>query len=151
MEVYSPERVAKLCGDYGLQPGASLDLTNGFDFDTFADRKRAWDTVEKDEPLLIIGSPPCTYFSALQELNKHLHAGDAQWMRRFDDNLRRAKRHVAFCCKLYMHQARNNRYFLQEHPWLARSWDMGCIREVESLPETMRVRLDMCQFGMTSH
>ena len=50
MEMYSPERVAKLCADFGLRPGASLDLTNGFDFDTYEDRKRAWDIVEKDEP-----------------------------------------------------------------------------------------------------
>ena len=29
MEVYSPERVAKLCRKHGLTPGCSLDLTNG--------------------------------------------------------------------------------------------------------------------------
>ena len=46
MEMYSPERVAKLCKRY--------------DFDTAADRKRAWDIVHRDEPLLLIGSPPCT-------------------------------------------------------------------------------------------
>ena len=28
---------------------------------------------------------------------------------------------------------------------------MECIEEVESLPSTMRVKLDMCQFGMVSH
>ena len=73
MEMYSPERFAKLCKQYGLSPGCSLDLANGFDFDTAADRKRAWDTVHRDEPLLLIGSPPCTYFSVLNELNKHLN------------------------------------------------------------------------------
>ena len=72
MEVYSPERVAALCGKFGLRPGCSLDVTNGFDFDTAADRQRAWDVVKRDEPLLVIGSPPCTYFSMLMELNKHL-------------------------------------------------------------------------------
>lgn len=119
MEMYSPERVAKLCSDFGLRLGASLDLTNGFDFDTYDDRKRAWDIVEQDEPLLVIGSPPRTYVSALQELNKHLYGGDARWIQKFDDNLRKAKRHVAFCCKIYVHQAKNNRYFLHEHTWLA--------------------------------
>ena len=101
MEVYSPERVAKLCGEFGLTPGSSLDLTNGFDFDTALDRERAWMIVRRDQPLLIIGSPPCTYFSALNELNKYIYRNDAAWMQRFDDNLNKAKRHVRFCCLIY--------------------------------------------------
>ena len=30
-ELYSPNRVNAMCADYGLQPGSSLDLTNGWD------------------------------------------------------------------------------------------------------------------------
>ena len=84
MEMYSPERVATLCKQFGLSPGCSLDLTNGFDFDTAADRKRAWDIVHCDEPLLLIGSPPCTYFSVLNQSNKHLNRNNPVWIRRFD-------------------------------------------------------------------
>ena len=51
MEVDLPERVAVLC---------SLDLTNGFVFNVLGDRLRAWDVVNRDEPLRMIGSPPCT-------------------------------------------------------------------------------------------
>ena len=40
MEVYSPERVAAMCKNYGLVQGASLDLTNGYDFDKQEDRQR---------------------------------------------------------------------------------------------------------------
>ena len=123
MEMYSPERVAKLCKQYGLRAGCSLDLTNGFDFDLLADRQRAWEILERDRPLLVIGSPPCTYFSMLQELNKHLHKGDPAWLQRFDNNLQKAKRHVRFCCEMYEYQIANGKYFLHEHPWLARSWD----------------------------
>ena len=54
----SPERVAKLYADHGLKPGCSLDLTNGYDFDTIADRRKAWDIVKRDLPLLFIWSPP---------------------------------------------------------------------------------------------
>ena len=73
MEVYSPERVASYCKEFGLAPGSSLDLSNGFDFDTHQDRQRACEIVHRDIPLLIIGSPPCTYFSMLNELNKHMN------------------------------------------------------------------------------
>ena len=38
MEMYLAERVAKLCADHGLTPGCSLDLANGYDFDTTTDR-----------------------------------------------------------------------------------------------------------------
>ena len=50
MEVYSPERVAKLCRKHGLTPGCSLDLTNGYDFDKAADRERAWEMINRDKP-----------------------------------------------------------------------------------------------------
>ena len=29
-EIYSPERVAKVCKAFGLEPGSSMDLTNGW-------------------------------------------------------------------------------------------------------------------------
>ena len=41
MEMYLPERVAKLCADHGLKPGCSLDFTNGYDFDTTTDSRKA--------------------------------------------------------------------------------------------------------------
>ena len=39
MEMYSPERINAICGEFGLRPGQSLDLMNGYDFDTYKDRK----------------------------------------------------------------------------------------------------------------
>ena len=41
-EVFSPARVNKLAAKFGLVPGASLDLTNGWDFSCADDRVRAW-------------------------------------------------------------------------------------------------------------
>ena len=49
MEVFSPESVAKLCRKHGLTPGCSPDL---------------WEIIQSDKPHTVIGSPPCTYFSA---------------------------------------------------------------------------------------
>ena len=45
-EVFSPERVNRLAAKFGLTPGASLDLTNGWDFSLAADRNRAWKLVK---------------------------------------------------------------------------------------------------------
>jgi hypothetical protein len=149
-EMYSPERVSAVCASYGLRPGQAMDIKNGFDFDLAADRKKAWEHVMKDEPTLVIGSPPCTYFSRLQELNKHMYKDSKAWMDKFEANLERAKRHVRFCIKIYKYQKDHGRYFLHEHPWLATSWTLPEMTKLEAENDVQRVRTDMCQFGMMS-
>ena len=72
-EMVSPERVTSVCKQYGLIPGQAMDIKNGLDFDVTADRKKAWDSVLQDKRKLAIGSPPCTFFSRLQELNKYMY------------------------------------------------------------------------------
>ena len=103
-EVYLPWRVNNMCDEMGLTPGCAMDVRNGFDFDTYADRKRASQWIDDNDPDLVIGSPPCTYFSRLQELCKHMFKDDPEWQRRFQENLEGAKRHVRFCCQLYEKQ-----------------------------------------------
>ena len=61
-EIFSPERVTAHCKKYGLSPGAAMDIKSGYDFDLAADRKRCWETIRREEPTLVIGSPPCTLF-----------------------------------------------------------------------------------------
>lgn len=79
VEVFSPARVISACKTFGLKLGPELDLTIGFDLSLEIDRKRAWETFEREEPLFDVGSVPCTYFSLLQDLNKHIHRMDAEW------------------------------------------------------------------------
>ena len=62
-EMFSPERVTSVCKQYGLIPGQAMDIKHGIDFDLAADRKKAWDPILRDKPKLVIGSPPCTFFS----------------------------------------------------------------------------------------
>ena len=40
-EVFNLTRIHKLAAKFGLLPGASLDLANGWDFSLAADRNRA--------------------------------------------------------------------------------------------------------------
>ena len=96
-EMFSPERVTSVCREYGLAPGQAMDIKNGYDFDLAADRKKAWDSILRDKPKLVIGSPPCTFFSRLQELNKHMYKNNAAWMAKFEANMEQAKRYVRFC------------------------------------------------------
>ena len=59
-EIFSPERVASVCREFGLEPGSSMDIKSGYDFDSKKDRDRCWEALERDKPTLVIGSPPCT-------------------------------------------------------------------------------------------
>ena len=65
-EMFSPERVTAVCRDYGLEPGQAKDLKNVYDLDLAADRQKAWESIMRDKPMLVIGSPPCTHVSRLQ-------------------------------------------------------------------------------------
>ena len=74
-----------------------MDLQNGWDFDKSDHRRLATERIIKEKPILLIGSPPCTYFSMLQELSKSVQKDHVEWNRKFQENLERAKRHVKFC------------------------------------------------------
>ena len=150
-EVYSPERVNKVVKKWGLVPGSSLDLTNGFDFTKAEDRKRAWTRVKEEDPFLLVGSPPCTLFSLLQELNLVVNKNKPGWMDEFNRRKAEAIEHIRFCCLLYEYQLRRGKHFLHEHPWSARSWELDCIKHVMSFPNVQLVEGHMCQFGMTTH
>jgi hypothetical protein len=69
----------------GLVAGSTFDLradTNGetWDFEKPQDRKRAWERIRAEEPYLVMGSPPCTMFSSLQNLSAK--KGTAEWEKR---------------------------------------------------------------------
>ena len=79
-EVFSPERVAQVAKQFGLIAGSSMDITNGWDFNRGDHKFQAWAKVKEEAPVLLIGSPPCTYFSVLHELNKAVHGDKPGWL-----------------------------------------------------------------------
>ena len=92
-EVYSPERVAQVARKYGLVAGTSMDLTTGWDFNRDDHKKAAWKRIRDESPYLLIGSPPCTFFSILQELSLAVHGDKPGWKAKFDEELEKARRH----------------------------------------------------------
>ena len=147
-EVYSPERIAKVAREFGLNPGSSMDLTNGWDFSMPEHRRQAWKQIEKEDPYLLIGSPPCTWFSILMELNVHVNKNNPEWMAKYEREKARAIEHVNFCCSLYERQLKKGKHFLHEHPWSARSWKLEKIEKLLSNPAVALTQGHMCQFGM---
>ena len=149
-EVFSPPRVVKQGEKIGLTAGTSMDLLTGWNFELKEDRDRAVKYIRENKPKLVIGSPPCTYFSNLQELNKHNQRFNMEWMARFQDNLEKAIKHIEFCITLYKMQMDEGRYWLHEHPWGAKSWQIPAMEELLKDPRVHVAYADQCQFGLTS-
>ena len=133
-----------MCADYGLQPGSSLDLTNGWDIKMEEHREEANRRMREE-------SPPFTLFSNLQAMNPIHKSGDEQAREAreaYRQRIREAVQHMEFCCEIYREQLKAGRHFLHEHPWSAKSWWLRCVRVTARDPRAILVKTDLCRFGM---
>ena len=99
-EFYSPPRVAAMASECGMKPGFSMDLDTGWDFRRAQDRKKALEESKCTEPRVLTGSPPCTDFSIIQNINRE-RMGEVEWQRRKVE----AMEHLDFACEMYIQQA----------------------------------------------
>eukprot|EP00973_Karenia_brevis_P078885 10948026-Karenia_brevis.AAC.1 len=150
-EIFSPERVVEFAKDYDLEPGWSLDLTTTdeegrpWNFNDRHMRNKAARKVLQDKPMLLIGSPPCTYFSQLMRINWARMDPETAWQR-----WNEAVNHLNFCLQLYRLQMKEGRYFLHEHPLTATSWQLPTLKEILGKHGVISTYINMCAYGMTS-
>ena len=91
MEMYSQKRITEACARFGLLPGSSLELTNGWDLSELEPQRRAWTLTEQDEPTVPTGSPPCTMCCIAQHMRWRKFKGSAEWRRKFERQPETAK------------------------------------------------------------
>ena len=84
-----------------------MDIKSGYDLKTSVGRKKCWDSIIRDEPTLVIGSPPCTMFFRLQEFSKYMYRDDKIWMENSQLGMEQAKRYARFCTQVYEHQRKH--------------------------------------------
>ena len=154
-EVYSQPRITqeaalRTYGGTTLRPGWSLDLTlndpltgQPWDFNKKEVRARVRGLVRDSKPFMLIGSPPCTMFSTLQNLSKAKRDEE-----KFNQKMEVAKKHMRFCLKLYRIQLQAGRHFLHEHPKNATSWTMSEMQEFADTPGVLTTEGDMCAYGL---
>ena len=144
VEVYSPPRVADIAEQRGMPKGASLDLTNGWNFNLPKHRLDAARLIQKMKPSLVIASPMCTPFSSLQYLNQkrpeEIRAMELEY----------GKNHVEYAIKLLEMQRELGGHVLFEHPRSATSWNLPCMRDFISKHELRLVTADQCMYGLKS-
>ena len=154
-EVYSQPRIAQAAasfnkGDVELQPGWSLDLTRAdpstgkaWDLSKPEVQSRVVKLVRSTQPLFLIGSPPCTAFSPLQNLSRAKRDPVI-----VQAELEAGRVHLAFSMRLYMMQIEAGRFFVHEHPHDAASWSGEVVMKVASIPGAETAVVDMCAYGM---
>ena len=128
---------AKLLPSLKFIPGFALDFTTNddeslpWDFSKLKMRQAARAKVDAEKPMVLVGSPMCTEYSAWQMINDAVAGRD-------DTEIRRRKAaadvHMRFVCELYELHLTSGRYFLHEHPASAISWPMPCVEADKGLP-----------------
>ena len=103
----------------------------------YADGKRT-------KPYLLVASPPCTVFSALQNLSR-----DKREAAEVQAELDAGIRHLAFAVFLCLKQASEGRKFVFEHPVSASSWQLALVNKLLDVDNAERVNFDICKVGMT--
>ena len=119
----APQCAVVVAKAMGLQGGWCMGLT------TVGDDGRPWDCTDAHssnkaarcvfgkQHLLIIGSPMCRAFSAIQAINKG-RMSRAKW----DALWNWGTKHLLFSLEIYALQLNAGRYILHEHPANASSW-----------------------------
>ncbi len=156
VEIFSQPRVAQEAAmrpydGARLVPGWSLDLTREdpetgkpWDLGKHQVREKVRKMIRQCKPYLVIGSPPCTLFSSMQNMNE----GKRRNQEEHGAMMKAAKGHIKFCTELYRMQMSEHRYFLHEHPCTATSWRMPEIVKLMGEFEVDTEICDMCAYGM---
>ncbi|MBN71658.1 MAG: hypothetical protein CME32_20555 [Gimesia sp.] len=154
-ELFSQPRIAQEAAirEYDgmkLVPGWSLDLTRTdpttnkpWDLSKPEVRTRVRKLVKDTKPFVVIGSPPCTMFTSLQNLSKN-RRDKAKFERKFEE----AKQHIKFCEEVYKMQVKEGRFFMHEHPNSASSWNMPEMIRLAAMEGVEITTCDMCAYGL---
>ena len=123
VELFSPDRFSSKSAKHWLSPGMAFDLRHGWDLAKEDVRRECWRLLEASS-WVVIGSPPCTSFSILQQMNPDRGTEE------FNKTMKQAIEHVDFCCAVFQWQCDQGRFFLFEQPASASSWKLKPVRDL---------------------
>ena len=132
-----------------LNPGLVVDMTHIMSVDPEKDmrveayRAEARHDIEQQDPMIVLAAPPCTGFSAIQNINRK-HQNTQEWSGKYEE----AMMLLQFSVGIYWDQISRGKFFLHEHPATAASWDCPFIKELAQHPGVYVVIGDMCRCGM---
>ena len=116
---------------------------SAWDLNRKKDQLEVLSIIDRVKPALIIGSPPCSWFSRLMALNwKNYSRTQRKLM------MEEARGLLRFSCQVYRKQLREGRVFLHEHPSTAQSWTEKEVEELLKEPSVIKVQCDMCRYNL---
>ena len=148
-ELFNPERFKREARKQGLMPGQAFDLVLGHDLlkKEYRDEVRRY--VREMKPGLLVISPPCTLFSALQNLLKYHDKTEAQ-KREFATKLMQAKMLLRFGVEMAKEVSGYGGHFVFEHPLTSKAWQEPELQRLMNNESVYLVKNDQCMFGLTS-
>ena len=151
-EIYSRPRVALEATNFGFERGFSMDLREvdpddgqPWDFTVHEKREKARRRLMEEEPILLVGCPPCSSFSRLQQLSWHKRPPED-----YEAMVQEGLTHHRFVYELYELQRSGGRYFLHETPDNTWSLQTDFAQDLIGQEGVHKVCGDMCMYGMTS-
>ena len=143
VELFNPGNFRACAQD--LTPGTIIDMSIDPEKDMRVEtyRSQARHDIAREDPLIVLGAPPCTVFSSMQNTNQKYH-DTPEWQNRYAEGLTL----LQFSVEVYWDQISRGKFFLHEHPATASSWDLSMIRELAEHPGVTIVTGDMCRWGM---
>ena len=140
VELFSPPRVAVEADKFGLKTGLSIDLLTGWDLTDKKQQKQVMEYIERVKPMVVVGSPPCTMFSQLQNLT--------EWNANKQKKYEEATDLMNFAAKVYETQMKAGRYFVHENPIGASSWTLPSIQRLKHKKGVEEKIADLCMYGL---
>ena len=148
-EVYNPNRFGSRAEGQGMIPGSAFDLVLGHDLLRPRVRQEVRDYLKTNHPGLTIISPPCTMFSALQNLGWSRWS-DPEKQQQRARKMVEARMLLNFAVEICQLVQSYGGYFLFEHPWTSKAWDEPRLQRLLRRDDSLVARSDQCMFNLKS-
>eukprot|EP00959_Pyramimonas_sp_CCMP1952_P248970 5204546-Pyramimonas_sp.AAC.1 len=99
--------------------------------------------LEKDDPLVVLMSPPCAVFSIARATADRM---DPVSRTRTEQE---ALLFVSICAQVVKHRRERGRYIWFEHPFSASSWRLDNVQRLAVLDGVHYVDIDQCELGLS--
>ena len=145
--ILNPSKFASCATRLGLREGFAVDLTtaraNGtmWDLSLEDDKAELRRVQNREQPELLVGSPPSDEFSSL--LNTCAETREISKLK-----TEKIEPQIRACVQRYKLQMEMRRHFVHEHPEVSSSWEMPEVQSLISDPRVYSIDVPMCRSSL---
>ena len=148
-EVFNPNRFQKESIKQKFDHGRAFDITLGTNLLKSQDRNGVRHYVGTNKPGLVVVSPPCTLYSALQNLNQK-HLDSPEKIQEYLKRMTEAQVLMRFATEICRLVASYGGTFLFEQPQTSRAWKEPFVEKLTKELQNFVVTCDQCMFDLRS-